>query len=125
MNCLQCHKEIAEYSNFCYYCGARQVSAPSAAPRPQKRLMRSSTDCKLGGVCGGLAEYLDVDSTIVRLIWVVLILFPFPLIPAVLGYFVAWVVIPQAPPPIPVEVSAQPAAPSAPSAPGHGSAQTA
>ena len=76
--------------------------------------MRSSTDCKLGGVCGGLAEYLDVDSTIVRLIWVVLILFPFPLIPAVLGYFVAWLVIPQAPPPIPVEVSAQPAAPSAP-----------
>jgi phage shock protein C len=122
MNCLQCHKEIAEYSNFCYYCGARQINAPSAAPRPQKRLMRSSTDCKLGGVCGGLAEYLDVDSTIVRLIWVVLILFPFPLIPAVVGYFVAWLVIPQAPPPIPVEMSAQPAAPSAP---GHGSAQTA
>ncbi len=65
MNCQQCHKEIAEYSNFCYYCGARQNpnAAPSAAPRPQKRLMRSSTDCKLGGVCGGLAEYLDVDST--------------------------------------------------------------
>ncbi len=127
MNCQQCHKEIAEYSNFCYYCGARQNpnAAPSAAPRQQKRLMRSSTDCKLGGVCGGIAEYLDVDSTIVRLIWVVLILFPFPLIPAVLGYFVAWLVIPQAPPPIPVEVSAQPAAPSAPSAPGHGSAQTA
>ena len=124
MNCQQCHKEIAEYSNFCYYCGARQNpnAAPSAAPRPQKRLMRSSTDCKLGGVCGGLAEYLDVDSTIVRLIWVVLILFPFPLIPAVLGYFVAWLVIPQAPPPIPVEVSAQPAAPTAT---GHGSAQTA
>jgi len=127
MNCQQCHKEIAEYSNFCYYCGARQNAnaAPSGAPRPQKRLMRSSTDCKLGGVCGGIAEYLDVDSTIVRLIWVVLILFPFPLIPAVLGYFVAWLVIPQAPPPIPVEVSAQPAAPSAPSASGHGSAQTA
>ncbi|MGB8801354.1 MAG: PspC domain-containing protein [Candidatus Acidiferrales bacterium] len=125
MNCQQCHKEIAEYSNFCYYCGARQNpnAAPSAAARPQKRLMRSSTDCKLGGVCGGIAEYLDVDSTIVRLIWVVLILFPFPLIPAVLGYFVAWLVIPQAPLPLPVEVSAQPAAPSAPSAPG--SAQTA
>jgi phage shock protein C len=124
MNCQQCHKEIAEYSNFCYYCGARQNpnAAPSAAPRPQKRLMRSSTDCKLGGVCGGLAEYLDVDSTIVRLIWVVLILFPFPLIPAVLGYFIAWLVIPQAPPPIPVEAPARPAEPSAP---GHGSAQTA
>ena len=122
MNCQNCQKEIAEYSNFCYYCGARQHSAPSAAPRPQKRLMRSSTDCKLGGVCGGIAEYLDVDPTIVRLIWVVLVIFPFPLIPAVLGYFIAWLVIPQALPPIPVEAPAQPAAPSAP---GHGSAQTA
>jgi phage shock protein C len=124
MNCVSCHKEIAEYSNFCYYCGARQNAdaAPSAPPRPQKRLMRSSTDCKLGGVCGGIAEYLDADSTIVRLIWVVLVIFPFPLIPAVLGYFIAWLVIPQAPPPIPVEAPAEPAAPSAP---GHGSAQTA
>jgi phage shock protein C len=124
MNCQNCQKEIAEYSNFCYYCGARQNTnaAPSAAPRLQKRLMRSSTDCKLGGVCGGIAEYMDVDSTIVRLIWVVLVIFPFPLIPAVLGYFIAWLVIPQAPPPIPVEAPAQPAAPSAPA---HGSAQTA
>jgi hypothetical protein len=40
----------------------------------------------------------------------------------VLGYFIAWLVIPQALPPIPVEAPAQPAAPSAP---GHGSAQTA
>jgi phage shock protein C len=124
MNCQNCQKEIAEYSNFCYYCGARQNTnvATSAAPRPQKRLMRSSTDCKLGGVCGGIADYLDVDSTIVRLIWVVLVIFPFPLIPAVLGYFIAWLVIPQAPPPIPVEAPSQPATPSAP---GHGSAQTA
>jgi phage shock protein C len=124
MNCVSCHKEIAEYSNFCYYCGVRQNTndTPSAAPRPQKRLTRSSTDCKLGGVCGGIAEYLDVDSTIVRLVWVLLIIFPFPLVPAVLGYFIAWLVIPQTPPPIPVEAPAQPAVPSAP---GHGSAQTA
>src|SRR5271156_2105397 len=122
MNCQSCHKEIAEYSNFCYYCGARQNSTPGAAPLPQKRLMRSSTDCKLGGVCGGIAEYMDVDSTIVRLVWVLLIIFPFPLVPAVLGFFIAWLVIPQAPPPIPVEAPAQTAAPSAS---GHGSAQTA
>jgi phage shock protein C len=122
MNCQHCHKEIAEYSNFCYYCGARQNTAPYCAPRPQKRLMRCSTDCRLGGVCGGIAEYLDVDSTIVRLIWVLLIIFPVPLVPALLGYFVAWLVMPQAPPPLPVDAVAQP---SAPSAPGHGSAQTA
>ncbi len=122
MNCPNCHKEIAEYSNFCYYCGARQAAAPSAAPRPQKRLMRSSVDCKLGGVCGGIAEYLDVDSTIVRLIWVLLIIFPVPLVPAFLGYLVAWLVMPQAPVPIPADMPAQPEA-SVP--PAHGSAQTA
>ncbi|MBQ1371669.1 MAG: PspC domain-containing protein [Oscillospiraceae bacterium] len=35
-----------------------------------KRLVKSSVDRKLAGVCGGIAEYLEVDPTIVRLIWV-------------------------------------------------------
>ena len=35
----------------------------------EKKLYKSSTDIKICGVCGGIAEYLDVDSTIVRLIW--------------------------------------------------------
>ena len=37
-----------------------------------KKLHKSSTDRKLFGVCGGLAEYFQIDSTIVRLIWIVL-----------------------------------------------------
>jgi len=61
-----------------------------------KRLTRSVTDCKLGGVCGGLAEYWDVDSTIVRLVWVLLVFIPFPLLPAIVAYFVAWIVMPRA-----------------------------
>lgn len=40
----------------------------------KKRLRKSRTDKKIFGVCGGLAEYLGMDSTIVRLIWAVLIL---------------------------------------------------
>lgn len=39
-----------------------------------KKLYRSETDKKLFGVCGGIAEYLNADSTIVRLICVLLIL---------------------------------------------------
>ena len=35
----------------------------------KKKLYRSATDKKLGGVCGGIAEYLDVDPTVVRLAW--------------------------------------------------------
>jgi phage shock protein C len=39
-----------------------------------KKLYRSRTDRMLGGVCGGLGEYLGLDSTIVRLIFVILLL---------------------------------------------------
>lgn len=35
----------------------------------KNKLYKSSTDKKIAGVCGGLAEYLNIDSTIVRLIW--------------------------------------------------------
>ncbi len=36
----------------------------------KKKLYRSVTDKKLGGVCGGIAEYLDVDPTVIRLAWI-------------------------------------------------------
>ena len=37
----------------------------------KKRLYKSSTDKKVCGVCGGLANYFDVDPTVIRLIWVI------------------------------------------------------
>ena len=40
----------------------------------KKRLYRSSTDQKLCGVCGGIAEYLGIDPTVVRVIWALLAL---------------------------------------------------
>jgi putative stress-responsive transcriptional regulator len=36
-----------------------------------KKLYKSSTDKKIAGVCGGIAEYFNIDSTLVRLAWVV------------------------------------------------------
>lgn len=39
----------------------------------KKKLRKSSTDKKICGVCGGIAEYFGMDSTIVRLIWAILI----------------------------------------------------
>ena len=39
----------------------------------KKKLYKSKKDRKLCGVCGGLADYFDVDSTIVRLIWIFLV----------------------------------------------------
>lgn len=37
----------------------------------KKRLYKSSTDKKVCGVCGGIANYFDVDPTVIRLIWVI------------------------------------------------------
>jgi phage shock protein C len=109
MNCPNCRRDIADYSNFCYYCGARQTVAapqpPQGNPEAYRRLMRSSVDCKLAGVCGGLAEYFAADSTIVRLIWVLISFFS-GIVPGCVAYLIAWIVIPQAPYPA-VHVAAQ------------------
>lgn len=36
----------------------------------KKKLYRSQKDVKISGVCGGIAEYFDMDATIIRLLWV-------------------------------------------------------
>ena len=101
MICGNCQRDLAEYSNFCYYCGARQQASPYGPPRPQKRLMRSVTDCKIAGVCGGFAEYFDVDATLVRIVWLMLVIFGGC---GVLAYVIAWIVMPLEP--LPVAASA-------------------
>jgi phage shock protein PspC (stress-responsive transcriptional regulator) len=59
--------------------------------------MLSATDKKIAGVCGGIAEYLDVDPTIVRLVWVALSVVPGGFVGGALAYFLAWIIIPKAP----------------------------
>ena len=63
-----------------------------------KRLVRSTTDRTVGGVCGGIAQYLAIDSTIVRALWVVLSIYPGALIGGALAYFIAWAIIPTSQP---------------------------
>ncbi|HEY2458493.1 MAG TPA: PspC domain-containing protein [Candidatus Acidoferrum sp.] len=101
MYCSNCQKEIADGSKFCYNCGAQQTAVPgSAAPAsappyaPAKRLMRSSTDKKIGGVCAGLADYFDLDPTIVRVVWLLAIFFAGT---GLLVYVILWIVLPIAP----------------------------
>jgi phage shock protein C len=69
--------------------GARRAAAADAA----------LADRRIAGVCGGIADYLNVDSTIVRLAWVVLSIWPGAIICGVLAYAVAWLVIPATPAP--------------------------
>ena len=40
----------------------------------KKKLYKSVKDRKLTGVCGGIAEYFDIDSNIVRILWLILVL---------------------------------------------------
>lgn len=60
-----------------------------------KRLYRSRTDRMIGGVCGGLAEYFDIDPVIIRIIAVILLL-PGGL-PGFVPYLILWLVVPEAP----------------------------
>src|SRR5688500_13327608 len=61
-----------------------------------RRLRRSTTDTQIAGVCGGLAEYLQVDSTAVRLVWVILSIFCGAVIGGIIAYLLAWLIIPRA-----------------------------
>lgn len=61
-----------------------------------KKLYRSQKDKMISGVCGGLAQYLDIDPTLVRLIFVALS-FLTAFLPMVLFYIVAWIIIPAPP----------------------------
>ncbi|WNL48007.1 PspC domain-containing protein [Dyella sp. BiH032] len=58
----------------------------------EKRLSRSSSHKMIAGVCGGIAEYLGWDVTIVRLLWIVLTLAGGS---GILIYLILWLVMPQ------------------------------
>lgn len=62
-----------------------------------KRLYKSRSNTVLGGVCGGVGEYFDVDPTWVRLLWVILTLIGFWPV-TIPGYILAWAIVPGAPP---------------------------
>ncbi len=61
-----------------------------------KRVYLSRTEKKIAGVCGGIAEYMDLDPTIVRLTVVMLALIT-AVFPVVIGYLLGWMIIPHKP----------------------------
>ena len=58
----------------------------------EKRLYRSNDDKMIAGVCGGLGKYFSIDTTIVRLVFVVLMLLGGP---GLLLYIILWIITPQ------------------------------
>ncbi|MBI4154789.1 PspC domain-containing protein [Candidatus Woesearchaeota archaeon] len=60
-----------------------------------KRLYLSNKDRKIAGFCGGLAQYFNVDSTLIRLLYVVLTLASFGI--GIILYIIAWIIVPRNP----------------------------
>jgi len=67
-----------------------------SASDPNKHLYRSDVDKRLAGVCGGISEYFDVDSTLIRLAWILITILT-GIIPGVLAYIIAAIIIPRKP----------------------------
>ena len=59
-----------------------------------KRLYLSAEDKKISGVCGGIAEYFEIDSSLIRIAWIVLTILT-GVVPGVIGYIISAIVIPS------------------------------
>lgn len=91
MYCPQCGKEYSQPVNFCCNCGT-SFSAPAA--HHALKLTRSRTDKKIAGVCGGFANYFNIDATLIRIVWLMMLIFAGC---GGLAYLIAWIVMPEAP----------------------------
>ena len=58
----------------------------------EKRLVRNVQDKKIAGVCSGLADYLDIDPTLVRALWILFTLLGGS---GILAYLILWLIIPE------------------------------
>jgi phage shock protein PspC (stress-responsive transcriptional regulator) len=59
----------------------------------EKKLYRSATDKKIAGVCGGLAKYLNIDPTVIRVIWALIAVGG----AGILAYIICALIIPEEP----------------------------
>ncbi len=60
-----------------------------------KKLYLSDTNKKIGGLCGGLGEYFDIDPTLVRVVFILIALLSLGL--GVIAYILIWVIVPRKP----------------------------
>jgi phage shock protein C len=103
MFCTQCGAQIKDSARFCTSCGRpvggqQEAETPppggystfAAAPRRLRRIMARK---KIAGVCAGFAEYFETDITLMRVIWVALLVLPPNL--GLIAYIVAWAVMPK------------------------------
>lgn len=90
MYCTACGRELNESENFCPSCG-KSTAPVSPAPAKSKRLVRVMREKKIAGVCAGFARYLEIDVTLVRIVWLVVALAAGT---GFIAYIVAWIAMP-------------------------------
>jgi phage shock protein C len=91
MYCNACGKAITDDARFCAYCGT--VLGNLAAP---KKLMRPRSGRTIAGACAGMAHYLDLDVSLVRVLWALITVLS-GVFPGVIVYVLAWVIVPEEP----------------------------
>jgi len=84
--CHRCQREVPAGARFCPVCGARVAGAPRV-------LRRRREGEKFAGVCGGLAEYFDLDPTLVRVVCLVATFFT-GVVPGIILYVILALVVP-------------------------------
>ncbi|HEY7336591.1 MAG TPA: PspC domain-containing protein [Bryobacteraceae bacterium] len=94
MYCTNCGIQIDKEVRYCHDCGAATSNAaPGATGARQFR--RPASGGKIAGVCAGVAQYFGLDVSLVRILWIVLTIYP----PAggLLAYIICWIVMPKEP----------------------------
>lgn len=95
MYCSNCRTSLEDHDRYCSACGTATENAFRASSRSTYGFSRPREGKKVAGVCAGVARYLDLDVTLVRVIWLLMMLYP-P-VPGIIAYIVCWIVMPKDP----------------------------
>jgi len=92
--CSKCGKKNPNDASYCKICG-NSIKKDDTKAVEHKRLYRSDDDKLLGGVCGGIAEYFDIEPIFVRIIFLIGLFFSFGFI--IILYILFWIFVQKNP----------------------------